>query len=159
MPDIPIDCILIRFSDISHLFCRSRDSTLRAIALTSSRNLSRWQPLLLQAVSLSKISVKSFMSLDPEKGDMVKSFRFHHHPNFDEDGEVRITLSPAPDDLRDKTQARELAPSTAFLWEQLRSQELFLSFAGRWKSSSWKIRSFFSISLSDITRDHFLFHF
>lgn len=116
MPDIPIDCILIRFSDISHLFCRSRDSTLRAIALTSSRNLSRWQPLLLQAVSLSKISVKSFMSLDPEKGDMVKSFRFHHHPNFDEDGEVRrkamkeiITLSPAPDDLRDKTQARELA--------------------------------------------------
>lgn len=39
-----------------------RDSTLRAISLTSSQNLLRWQPQLLHSVTLTHFSLESFCS-------------------------------------------------------------------------------------------------
>lgn len=72
----------LRFSDS---FNRSRDSTLRAIALTSSRNLSRWQPFLLELVSLSVQSIRSFTLIKRSRGEFVKSLRFYHDTSNDEE--------------------------------------------------------------------------
>lgn len=78
------------------------------MALTSSRNLFRWQPLLLQSVSLSILNVVSFMSLDLDKGDFVKSIRFYHVSTHDREGAASkglqeiVSFSPVSEEGREQ---------------------------------------------------------
>lgn len=57
---------------------RSRDSTLRAIALTSSTNLQTFQPHLLQSVTVSILTIfplLSFLRTDSNQGWFIKSLQ------------------------------------------------------------------------------------